>query len=182
MERQIEFFVSPQGEVYFYGPSGEMVRYDMQQVDLIKLMAQMIETVYPEAYRCLYQEHIKSERNKLFHKFLITEQFIRCNFGSNDTLSYDIDGGRMNLEHVSCPMRGICRLENVVCNPRLASPFFPKEEEVAKIFAHGYVASEIAKMLGKSKNTIQAQLRNMTRRLGLRTSRDIIKVVHQLNL
>lgn len=141
----------------------------MQQVDLIKLMAQMIETVYPEAYRCLYQEHIKSERNKLFHKFLITEQFIRCNFGSNDTLSYDIDGGRMNLEHVSCPMRGICSLENVVCNPRLASPFFPKEEEVAK-------------MLGKSKNTIQAQLRNMTRRLGLRTSRDIIKVVHQLNL
>lgn len=159
-----------------------MVRYGMQQPDLIKLMAQMIERVYPEAYRCLYQEHVKSERNKLFHQYLITEHFIRCNFGSNDTLSYDIDGGRMNLERVSCPMRGICRHENVVCNPRIASPFFPKEEVVAKIFARGYVASEIAKILGKSKNTIQAQLRNMTHRLGLKTSRDIIKVVHQLNL
>ena len=182
MEKQVEFFVSPQGEVYFYGHKGEMIRYDMKQGNLIKFMAEMIEQVYPEAYRCLYEMNIKSQPNKLYHLFLITERFIRCNFGANDILSYDIDHGKMNLERVDCPMRGICKLENIVCNPHVNSPFFKKEEEVAKIFARGYVASEIATMLGKSQNTVLAQLRNMTRRLHLRSSREIIKVVHQLNL
>ena len=47
--RQIEFFVSPQGMVYFYGKNQEIIRYDMEQPELIRLMAQMIQTVYPEA-------------------------------------------------------------------------------------------------------------------------------------
>ncbi len=180
--RQIEFFVSPQGVVYFYGKSQEVIRYDMQQPEMIKLMAQMVERVYPEAYAYLYQAFIKSDRNKLYHMFLITERFIRCNFGSNDTLSYDIDRGQMHLEQVTCPLRKCCKEENIVCNPKVQSPFFPKETEVAKVFAKGYVASEVAEILGKSLHTVTSQLRNMTRRLGLRSSREIIKVVHELNL
>ncbi|MFX7844918.1 LuxR C-terminal-related transcriptional regulator, partial [Acinetobacter baumannii] len=62
------------------------------------------------------------------------------------------------------------------------SPFFPKETEVAKIFAQGYVASEVAQKLGKSLHTVTSQLRNMTKRLKLRSSREIIKIVHKLNL
>ena len=114
--------------------------------------------------------------------FLITERFIRCNFGSNDTLSYDIDEGMMHLERVSCPLRKCCKDENIVCNPKVHSPFFPKETEVAKIFAQGYVASEVAQKLGKSLHTVTSQLRNMTKRLNLRSSREIIKIVHELNL
>ena len=114
--------------------------------------------------------------------FLITERFIRCNFGSNDTLSYDIDEGMMHLERVSCPLRKCCKNENIVCNPKVHSPFFPKETEVAKIFAQGYVASEVAQKLGKSLHTVTSQLRNMTKRLKLRSSREIIKIVHKLNL
>lgn len=76
----------------------------------------------------------------------------------------------------------ICPRENIVCLPKLKTPFFPKELEVAKYFAQGYVAREIAEILGKSKNTVSAQLRKMTKRLGLQSTRDIIKVVHQLNL
>ena len=80
------------------------------------------------------------------------------------------------------PLRGICSRENIVCLPKLKTPFFPKELEVAKYFAQGYVAREIAQILGKSRNTVSAQLRKMTKRLGLESTRDIIKVVHQLNL
>lgn len=180
--RQIEFFVSPQGMVYFYGKNQEIIRYDMEQPELIRLMAQMIQTVYPEAYEYLFNNFIKSEKNKLFHQFLITERFIRCNFGTNDTLNYDIDQGMMNLERVNCPLRKCCKEENIVCNPKVKSPFFPKETEVAKVFAKGYVASEVADILGKSLHTVTSQLRNMTRRLGLRSSREIIKIVHQRNL
>lgn len=180
--RQIEFFVSPLGVVYFYANNQEIKRYDMEQAELIKFMAQMIEKVYPEAYAYLYHNFIKSEKNKLYHMFLITERFIRCNFGSNDTLSYDIDEGMMHLERVSCPLRQCCKDENIVCNPKVHSPFFPKETEVAKVFAQGYVASEVAQKLGKSLHTVTSQLRNMTKRLGLRSSREIIKIVHELNL
>ena len=63
--RQIEFFVSPQGMVYFYGKNQEIIRYDMEQPELIRLMAQMIQTVYPEAYEYLFNNFIKSEKNKL---------------------------------------------------------------------------------------------------------------------
>ena len=180
--RQIEFFVSPQGMVYFYGKNQEIIRYDMEQPELIRLMAQMIQTVYPEAYEYLFNNFIKSEKNKLYHQFLITERFIRCNFGANDTLNYDIKQGMMNLERVNCPLRKCCKEENIVCNPKVKSPFFPKETEVAKVFAKGYVASEVADILGKSLHTVTSQLRNMTRRLGLRSSREIIKIVHQRNL
>lgn len=180
--RQIEFFVSPQGMVYFYGKNQEIIRYDMEQPELIRLMAQMIQTVYPEAYEYLFNNFIKSEKNKLYHQFLITERFIRCNFGNNDTLNYDINQGMMNLERVNCPLRKCCKEENIVCNPKVKSPFFPKETEVAKVFAKGYVASEVADILGKSLHTVTSQLRNMTRRLGLRSSREIIKIVHQRNL
>lgn len=176
--RQIEFFVSPQGMVYFYGKNQEIIRYDMEQPELIRLMAQMIQTVYPEAYEYLFNNFIKSEKNKLYHQFLITERFIRCNFGTNDTLNYDINQGMMNLERVNCPLRKCCKEENIVCNPKVKSPFFPKETEVAKVFAKGYVASEVADILGKSLHTVTSQLRNMTRRLGLRSSREIIKIVH----
>lgn len=180
--RQIEFFVSPQGMVYFYGKNQEIIRYDMEQPELIRLMAQMIQTVYPEAYEYLFNNFIKSEKNKLYHQFLITERFIRCNFGTNDTLNYDINQGMMNLERVNCPLRKCCKEENIVCNPKVKSPFFPKETEVAKVFAKGYVASEVADILGKSLHTVTSQLRNMTRRLGLHSSREIIKIVHQRNL
>lgn len=180
--RQIEFFVSPQGMVYFYGKNQEIIRYDMEQPELIRLMAQMIQTVYPEAYEYLFNNFIKSEKNKLYHQFLITERFIRCNFGANDTLNYDINQGMMNFERVNCPLRKCCKEENIVCNPKVKSPFFPKETEVAKVFAKGYVASEVADILGKSLHTVTSQLRNMTRRLGLRSSREIIKIVHQRNL
>lgn len=88
----------------------------------------------------------------------------------------------MNIERVQCPLRAVCKEENIVCNPRVHSPFFPKETEVARVFAKGYLAKEVAQILGKSTHTVTSQLRNMTKRLGLSSSRDIIKIVNQLHL
>lgn len=182
MEKQVEFFVSPLGVVCYYGHDGKVLSYNTEHPDIINHMAELISRLYPEAYKYLANLYAKSKPNKLYFKFLITDRFIRCNLGSNDTLSFDIDGTLMHLEKVDCPLRGICPREKIVCLPKLKTPFFPKELEVAKYFAQGYVAREIAQILGKSKNTVSAQLRKMTKRLGLQSTRDIIKVVHQLNL
>lgn len=182
MEKQVEFFVSLQGEVCFYGHDGKVLSYSTEHPEIINHMAELISRLYPEAYKYLAGLYAKSKPNKLYFKFLISDRFIRCNLGSNDTLCFDVDGTILHLEKVDCPLRGICPRENIVCLPKLKTPFFPKELEVAKYFAQGYVAREIAEILGKSKNTVSAQLRKMTKRLGLQSTRDIIKVVHQLNL
>ncbi len=182
MEKQVEFFVSPQGEVCFYGHDGKVLSYGTEHPDIINHMAELINRLYPEAYKYLADLYAKSKPNRLYYRFLITDRFIRCNLGSNDTLSFDVDGTILHLEKVNCPLRGICPRENIVCSPKQKTPFFPKELEVAKFFAQGYVAREIAQKLGKSKNTVAAQLRKMTKRLGLKSTRDIIKVVNELNL
>ena len=132
MERQVEFFVSPQGEVCFYGHDGKVLSYSIEHPEFINHMAELISRLYPEAYKYLADLYAKSKPNKLYFKFLITERFIRCNLGSNDTLSFDIDGTLLHLEKVDCPLRGICPRENIVCLPKLKTPFFPKELEVAK--------------------------------------------------
>lgn len=108
MEKQVEFFVSSQGEVYYYGQDGEAQRFDMSKAELIRDMAELIERMYPAAYKFLYQESIKSKPNKLYHRFLIANRFIRCNLGSEDTLHYDVENGLLHLEKVNCPLRGIC--------------------------------------------------------------------------
>lgn len=182
MEKQLEFFVSSQGEVYFYGQDGAMHKYDMSQAELIRELADLIERMYPIAYKFLYEENIKSKRNNLYHRFLITNRFIRCNLGSNDTLQYDIENSMFNLEKVQCPLRGLCPKEGIICCPKVRSPFFPKELEVVKLFSRGYVAREIADILGKSANTVSAQLRKMTKRLKLKSNRDLIKVVHSMHI
>lgn len=55
MEKQLEFFVSSQGEVYFYGQDGAMHKYDMSQAELIRELADLIERMYPIAYKFLYE-------------------------------------------------------------------------------------------------------------------------------
>ena len=97
-------------------------------------------------------------------------------------MHYDVENGLLHLEKVNCPLRGICPQEGIICCPKVKSPFFPKELEVAKLFSKGYVAREIAEILGKSKNTVAAQIRKMTKRLNLKSSRDLIKVVNSMNI
>lgn len=82
MEKQVEFFVSPQGEVCFYGHDGKVLSYSIEHPEFINHMAELISRLYPEAYKYLADLYAKSKPNKLYFKFLITERFIRCNLGS----------------------------------------------------------------------------------------------------
>ena len=97
MEKQVEFFVSPQGEVCFYGHDGKVLSYSTEHPEIINHMAELVSRLYPEAYKYLADLYAKSKPNKLYFKFLITDRFIRCNLGSNDTLCFDVDGTILHL-------------------------------------------------------------------------------------
>lgn len=53
MEKQVEFFVSPQGEVCFYGHDGKVLSYSTEHPEIINHMAELISRLYPEAYKYL---------------------------------------------------------------------------------------------------------------------------------
>lgn len=42
MEKQVEFFVSPQGEVCFYGHDGKVLSYSIEHPEFINHMAELI--------------------------------------------------------------------------------------------------------------------------------------------
>lgn len=133
----------------------------------------MIEVVYPGAMKALKEVYKSSLQNYYFGRYKIVERFIRCNFGENDLLTYDMEHGSMNIEKVRCPLRRICKNENVICNPSISTD---KETQVAKLYAHGLSLQEIADILHKSSCTVNAQLYNLKKRLNLNSSHDIIKL------
>lgn len=46
MEKQVEFFVSPQGEVCFYGHDGKVLCYSTEHPEIINHMAELISRLY----------------------------------------------------------------------------------------------------------------------------------------
>ena len=173
MEKNIEFFNSADGRILFYGRDAEPRQLKVDDKEIIDYVYKMIEVVYPGAMKALQQEYSSSSRNYYFFHYKIVDRFIRCNFGENDLLRYDIEHGTMNMEQVRCPLRHICKNENVICNPSMSTD---KETQVAKLYAHGLSLQEIADVLHKSSCTVNAQLYSLKKRLNLNSSRDIIKL------
>ena len=173
MEKNIEFFNNADGRVFFYTCTTEPREFKVEDKEIIDYVYKMIEVVYPGAMKALKEVYKSSLKNYYFGRYKIVERFIRCNFGENDLLTYDIEHGSMNIEKVICPLRQICKNENVICNPSLSTD---KETQVAKLYAHGLSLQEIADVLHKSSCTVNAQLYNLKQRLNLNSSRDIIKL------
>ena len=173
MEKNIEFFNSADGRILFYGRDAEPRQLKVDDKEIIDYVYKMIEVVYPGAMKALQQEYSSSSRNYYFFHYKIVDRFIRCNFGENDLLRYDIEYGTMNMEQVRCPLRQICKNENVICNPSMSTD---KETQVAKLYAHGLSQQEIADVLHKSSCTVNAQLYNLKQRLNLKSSHEIIKL------
>ena len=52
-------------------------------------------------------------------------------------MSWYIDEhGELHFEQVSCPMRGECADEGVICNPKMRTILSEREMEVAKLLSH----------------------------------------------
>ena len=173
MEKNIEFFNNADGRVFFYTCTTEPREFKVEDKEIIDYVYKMIEVVYPGAMKALKEVYKSSLKNYYFGRYKIVERFIRCNFGENDLLTYDIEHGSMNIEKVICPLRQICKNEHVICNPSISTD---KETQVAKLYAHGLSLQEIADVLHKSSCTVNAQLYNLKQRLNLNSSRDIIKL------
>ncbi len=171
----IEFFVGADGNVWLR-KGNECRMFSTKDNDIIELVRDKIIRMFPKAYERLRETFQNLDFNKWIMNFNIVNRFIRCNMGSDNLQKFDVEEGFLNLEEVSCPLRGICPDENVICRPDCKTVFSKAEKEVVKLYVQGYTIDEIADKLHKCRNTVNTQIWTVTRRLGLDNRRKLVKL------
>lgn len=173
----MEFFLF-ENELWFRDEK-ETSKLSEDNYELIQSIADKIEEFYPEAYKSLSSEYNKCSSNITFFRYKIVLRFCKCNFGTIDNVP-DIDfNGKFNLEHVTCPLRGECKYENIVCSAKFNSNLSPAEIRVLKLFYQNKPDIVIAELLYISIHTVKNHIRNAMLRLDIHTRRELMKYLSE---
>lgn len=148
----------------------------------IEFLLGHMESCFPTAVKRLKEWAADSSANRRFFEYRIVDRFIRCNFGEADFLYSDVADGMFHFEEVKCPLRGICKDENIICKPKFHIPLPEEEGKAAMLYSRGLTAHEIASVMKKSAKTIKNQLDNARKRLRLNRTRDLIKIFSVYNI
>ena len=176
-----EFYTTPEGDVMIR--EGESLRVLTEKDrDFVSKMLNRIMTFYPEAFDALCKEYVSSKLNRTYYEFLIVRRFIKCNFGEYDNRLDITEVGSFNFEFVSCPLRGECKFDRCICQPKFSTKLSPRELEVMKAIFHREEIEEIADRLHISIETVRLHRKNSLHRLGLRSTTDFIDYAHKNNL
>lgn len=170
----IEFY-NLNEEIWMRSADGECQRITEDKGDLVTFVCEKIQDFYPKAYQALEEYYAKSKANVSWYRFLIVKRFIRCNFGNIDDIK-DIDVcGSFKLECVPCPLRGECRLENVVCRPEFNHNLSAAELRVMRLWYIGETKDSIAEKLYLSVHTVNNHIRNAYYRLGIHSKAEFVR-------
>ncbi len=182
----IEFRVSPDGEVYFKEGNKPERRLTRFEKTVCVHVLGLIHDKFPGAWarlKNLYKPKSNGSAHKDQAAFSMVDRFIRCNFGEHDLLTPDIEHEILHFEEVRCPLRGkYCPDEGVICKPQSLIKLSPAEREVAHLYLYGETFDEIARQLGKSPQTVKAQLHSIKKKTGAKNCREIIKVMRMHNI
>lgn len=180
--RDLEFYIY-EDELWCMFPDGRNEKVTEQNNELVKSVLDTIHELYPDAYNDLMKWYRKSSQNVPYFQFLMANRFCKCNFGNLDNTSKDIDRkGRFNFERVSCPMRGECPHENVVCNPKFNSRISDAEMRVMKMIYEGCSNEEVADKLYLSPHTVKNHIKSVYMKLGIHEKSEFIQYAHSHNL
>lgn len=172
---KLEFFIGSDDKVWIR--QGDSCRkFTMKETEIIELLRGKIERIYPTANKRLLEIFNELKFNKWAMNYRIVDRFIRCNMGADNLQEFDIEDGLLNLEEVTCPLHGICKDENIICRPKENSVFSQAEKKVVLLYAKGYSVDEIASKLDKNRSTVNNQIWQVTRRLGLSRRRQLIQI------
>lgn len=172
--KSLEFFVTPDGFVYYKKPGEESRRLTKFNTDIVDELHDVIKTRFPEGYAALAKLY---RRNT----FKMVERFVRCNFGEHDLLTQDIEHDILHFEEVRCPLRGMCEFERIICRPKTMVNLSKCEREIADLYLEGLTFTQIAERLGKNAHTVKVQLMRIKVKCGVSHCRDIIRVLRLNN-
>lgn len=174
-----EFFVSD-GEVWFTDDGGMSPLTEGGQA--VDNLLDGIQSMYPQAYKSLQECYKRSERNVPYFKYLCARRFCRCNFGRLDHTEKDVSSGVFHFEDVSCPLRGECRHEGVICHPRMETGLSQGEERVMRLLCEGMSNRDISEVLYLSPNTVKRHISTAFMKTGAKSRSEFIAYAKKNNL
>lgn len=178
--KAIEFYSRPDGEVEVLIDGQSPFVLTSKHYDLIMELYNKIMSEYPDAHAALYNRYTASLQNNPHFRFLVVRGFVKCNFSQFDN-KLDIDeSGKYNFEYVSCPLRGECKDENVICGPKLKTVLSDQEIKVLELIATGKEAEGIAEILCISKHTVDTHRKNIQKKLDIHNVNGLSNYYHKI--
>lgn len=169
MITKTEIYSTPDGQICVKPADDAMFILTEGNRDIIQEMLTTIQDFWPDAFKELSKIYSSSSLNRVYFEYRMISRFCRCNFGAYDTLNWDIDEqGIWHFEQVSCPLRGECTHEGIICNPRMKRVLSEREMEVAKMLSN-MSPEEVANELNLSIRTVYNHIQSIKIRLKLKT-------------
>lgn len=184
--RNIEFYVTPFGEVMLNDDSKGTHQYSQSDREFTCAYLGILSSFYPWALKSLSEIHKDKKANVPYYEFSMVRRSIKCNFSNYDTVM-DIDQlGNWHFEEVSCPLRGgDCKYEKGdcrICRPKFKSDLSERELETMQCFNNNMNAEEIAEKLFISVETVKTHKRNVFKRTNSHTLAEFLLYAKSKNL
>lgn len=176
----LEFYMID-SEVWYLSTEGKNERLDESKKEVIAMLIGRIMECYPEAYKALEKCYSKSAMNVPYYRYLIARRFVKCNFGNLDTAEIDCQSS-FRFEKVSCPLRGECQFEGVICMPKFNSTLSGKELEVMRLIYEGRSIGDIAEKLYLSPFTVKNHIKSAYAKLGIHEKSEFILYANKNNI
>lgn len=163
--KNLEFHRSVEGKDAMYRSPGEdkSTMLEQNSTEIIVPLLSQVDAQFPKCHKRL-KDIYGSSKN---FRFLAARRFIKCNCSEFDNV-LDIDNeGIIHLELVTCPLRGECLDEGVICFPDRETGLTCREKEIAQLVAKGMSNLEIAKKLFIGIDAVKSHVQNCLRKLEL---------------
>jgi DNA-binding CsgD family transcriptional regulator len=176
----IEFYQEPSGEVIVRRERGDRFILNQSQRDFIVPMKVLLQSDYAAAYKGCEDMNSKSRINKTFFDFLNVRQFLKCNFNQYDNV-FDIDAsGNFHFEYINCPLRGTCKYENIICNPKFTNRLTDSDITIIRMIVNQKMtADQIALALCRSINTINTRRKIILKKTGCKNIAQLVAYCYE---
>lgn len=181
MLSNVEFFIY-NSELWYCCDRADMQQLTENNHEMVNELYEYIEQFYPDAFEALNKEYKKCKPNLPFFKFRVVNRFCRCNFGLIDNVADIEHSGKVNFEHVPCPLRGECKVEHIVCSPKFNHQISTAEYRVLSLLYRGMAREQIADRLYLSIFTVNNHIRRAYTRLGLHSNAEFTKWATENNI
>lgn len=179
--KAIEFYTTPSGEVTLKKIGETERQLTENDTEFIQAFLNVLKEFYTGAYEAL-MENYGSNENKRYRDFLIVRRFIKCNLGIYDN-SIDLDEHwNFKFEFVSCPLRGECKYDKIICSPQFNTNLSDRQMEVMKLLYDGMTDSQVADKLFISLNTVNNHRKNSFKKLGIHSFNEFMRMAIKTNM
>ena len=179
--KQTEFYMTPDGEVMLKQedkPEHMLVETDYE---FINAFISVLQEFYTDSYNALISVYEKADKRG-YRNFMVVKRFIKCNLSVYDN-RIDLDEHwNFNFEFVSCPLRGECKFDGIICSPKFNSKLSDRQLEVMRLLYEGLSDNEISDKLFISLNTVNNHRKNSFKKLGVHSMSDFMRFAQKNNI